>query len=361
MCGIAGYVNKKGIIEDANVIKKMVSILKHRGPDDNGYEILPLNYNKNALAMGFTRLSILDVSQNGHQPMSDDEQKIYMTFNGEIFNAFEYKDELIKKGCKFKSNTDTEILLYLYKIYGIDEMLRRINGMFAVCIADLENNEIYLIRDRLGVKPLYYYENENAFMYSSECKTFYAHPDFKNELNEDVFEEYMIFRYVAGKNTLLKGVYNVLPGHYIKINKDGVKDFEYWQISDSKNKSASLNDYEEIIKKSVKERLLSDVKLGVQLSGGIDSSLVTLYASQFINEKLESFSVVFDEENKDYSEKKWMDIAASKCNIKQNEHVFSYDDVIKLFPSATWHLDEPLNHPNSIGIYLICIMARGGG
>ncbi len=361
MCGIAGYITKKSVIESDHDIRKMISLIEHRGPDDNGFELLDMDkkaeHSPN-MAMGFVRLSILDVSHQGHQPMCDENSKVFITFNGEIYNAFDYRDELISKGYKFKSGTDTEVILYLYKEYGLDGMLNRINGMFAICIADVEKKEVYLIRDRLGVKPLYYYENQDAFMYSSEIKSFFANPFFKNELNEDVISEHFAFRYISGKNTLFKGVYNVLPAHYIKICDGKMEEVEYWKIDPDERKELTVSDYEQIIEKSVSDRLLSDVKLGVQLSGGIDSSIVTAYASDN-KEGLESYSIIFEDEH--FSEKKWMDMVEKKYPIKQHQECQTFDDFGKEFERATWFLDTPLNHPNSIGIYNVCAVAKKKG
>ncbi len=199
------------------------------------------------MAIGFVRLSILDVSHQGHQPMSDEEGKVYITFNGEVFNAFDYRDELIAKGYKFKSHTDTEVILNLYLEYGLDGMLDRINGMFTICIADTRIREVYLIRDRLGVKPLYYYDSEDTFIYSSEVKSFYGNEFFKNELNEDVISEHFAFRYVSGSKTLFKNVYNVLPAHYLKISNEKIEDVEYWDIQSSDAQEISISEYEKFI------------------------------------------------------------------------------------------------------------------
>ena len=360
MCGISGYISKRSVIRSSDEITKMVSMIEHRGPDDNGYELIDIFNNEDGedMAMGFVRLSILDISNQGHQPMTDPDSKVYITFNGEVYNAFDYRDELIAKGYKFNSRTDTEVILYLYMEYGIEGMLKRINGMFAICIADTRSKEIYLIRDRLGVKPLYYYDTDEVFMYSSEIKTFYASSFFNNELNMDVIPEYFAFRYVSGVDTLLKNVYNVLPGHYLKIGDGKIEDKEYWDISSADSKELNLDEYEQIIEKSVKDRLLSDVKLGVQLSGGIDSSVVTAYASMN-KENLESYSIIFEDEK--YSEKKWMDMVADKFPIKQHQEYQTIGEFNEEFERATWFLDTPLNHPNSIGIYNMCKLARNNG
>ena len=206
MCGIVGFYEK--IVSDtdqAGIINEMIRLINHRGPDDNGFESLPLLGNRN-LMMGFVRLSILDLSAAGHQPMFNHDKTICISFNGEIYNAFSYRKELVEKGYVFRSHTDTEIVLFLYEEYGIEGMLRRINGMFAIAIADMRCNKLYLVRDRMGVKPLYYYDSDKVLIYGSEIKAFYAQPFFENTINWPRIKENLLFRYVAGEETLLNGV-----------------------------------------------------------------------------------------------------------------------------------------------------------
>lgn len=359
MCGIVGYINKHRNIDNKSIIEQMVSMINHRGPDDNGIEILDVFKNSPLMAMGFTRLSILDTSLKGHQPMFDSDRSVCISLNGEIYNAFDYKNDLIAKGYTLRGHSDTEIILYLYKEYGIEGLLKRINGMYAICIADMIQHKVFLIRDRIGVKPLYYYVNNKVILYSSEYKTFYCHPEFAHELNKDALVEQFMFRYVAGRETLIKDVCNVLPGHYLVIDNDfNVESHKYWdeQSEYSSENRITLDEYENLISKSIKDRLISDVPLGVQLSGGIDSSLVLNYASELKGEPLETFSIVFDEQK--YSEETWINQAASKCNAIQHKYIFNGDDFNEYFEKATWHLDEPLNHPNSGALMLLCQKAK---
>lgn len=360
MCGICGYFSKKEKITQTKVIMDMSNLMKHRGPDDQGVELLDVYGNGNQLAVAHNRLSIRDVSQNGHQPMFDSDKEICIVYNGEVYNVDKYRADLIACGVNFVSTSDTEVILYLYKQYGIDEMLKKIDGMFAIFIADMRNKKSYLIRDRVGVKPLYYYQNDFTFMFSSEMKSFYAHPYFYNELNTDVLTEYFMFRYVSGKENLLKDVYTLLPGHYLEIQSDySINDVKYWDITDIKSeKKYSYQKIEDIITQSIKDRLVSDVKVGVQLSGGVDSSVVTAKIAEMANEDLlESFSIIFENYNdKDgqFSEKEWIDQVISERQICNNEYVLSSDKFYDLFSSTIWHLDLPMSIPNSVGIYYIC-------
>ncbi len=361
MCGIVGYFEKKKAIYDTAIIENMNRMIKHRGPDDSGIEIVPVFRNNN-MAMGFSRLSILDLSMAGHQPMYNEKHDICISFNGEIFNAFSFRSSLEKKGYSFRTKTDTEVLLYLYEEYGIEGMLERINGMFAIAISDIRRNKLFLIRDRVGVKPLYYYYDTESFMYASEVKAFYPHPRFVNQLNEKKMKEYLMFRYVAGKETLLRNVYNVLPAHYIEIdNEYHITEHEYWnQPGVWCDDILSLDNWEELIRQSVVDRLLSDAPIGVQLSGGIDSSLVSAYAQMYSGESLGSYSVVF--ENEMISEKEWIDSAARICGIdEKNQCMFGPELFYERMQATTWHLDFPINHPNTIAIMLMCQKARSNG
>lgn len=358
MCRIMGYLEKKNNICEKSVIETMIALEKHGGPDDNGYELCRLLSNSgNDLAMGFTRLSILDISYNGHQPMCNEDKTICLMLNGEIYNAFDYKNTLSAKGYSFTSNSDTEVVLYMYMEYGI-KMLEMINGMFSICIFDQNKKELYLIRDRLGVKPLYYYDSDDVFLFGSEYKTFYAHPKFKNEFNTDVLTEQLMFKFVAGENTLLKNVKNVLPGQYLKISKGGLEKIRYWKIKNDKKNKVSNYELEKALEKSVHDRLLSDVKLGIQLSGGVDSTLVLEYMSRKLTEvPIETYSIIVESE----SEKKYIDYATKKYNVNQHQILLKHQDFCNLLEKATWHLDTPLNHPNSIGILKMCMEAKNDG
>ncbi len=361
MCGLVGYFEKKKSICDTSIIKSMNRMIHHRGPDDSGIEIIPLFSDCN-VAMGFTRLSILDLSSSGHQPMYNENHDICISFNGEIFNAFSYKDLLERKGYNFKTRTDTEVLLYLYEEYGVSGMLERINGMFSIVISDMRTHKLLLIRDRVGVKPLYYYYNNGLFMYASEIKAFYSHPGFINILNEDRMKEYLMFRYLAGKETLLRNVYNVLPAHYIEIDDNcHIREYEYWDLPGEWNDDKlESEDWEQLISESVARRLLSDAPIGVQLSGGIDSSIVSAYAQYHSREELGSYSVIF--EKQELSEEKWINEAAEVCGIKnKNFYTCNSEGFIDRMSMAAWHQDLPLNHPNSIAIMQMCQGARNNG
>jgi len=372
MCGFAGFYSLDGSPGCPIILSNMTQIQSHRGPDDRGMRLFSLREKKSyevvsdskkmekeiALegGVGFNRLSILDLSSDGHQPMCNRDESIFVAYNGEVYNAFDFKKELIKAGYDFKSRTDTEVILYLYEHLGIEATLEKLNGMFSLCIVDLRKRKIWLARDHMGIKPLYIYQNENTVLFSSEVKSFYAHPSFKANIANAHLDEYLTFRYCSGENFLLEDVKQVKPGHLVEICEDSIKSTRYWQIPDSETCSASsasdrVDELDELLANAVDSQLISDVRLGSQLSGGIDSSLITAYASKKVEEQLETFSIVF--QNESISEDNWISQAVSTSGVHSHRYMFQVPDLIKLFEKATWHLDQPINLPNSLGIYLL--------
>ena len=307
MYGFVGYINKNLDQIDPFMIKKMMQLQEHRGPDDSGLALFSSNekvsvsYSQNDLknfntqadvsklngGIGFNRLSVIDVTKNGHQPMANKDKTIYIMFNGEIYNAFQLKNELITSNYNFRSKTDTEIILVLYEKYGLEYTLKKLNGMFAICFLDLRKNQIFLARDRFGIKPLYYIFNENFFSFSSEIKSFLAINNFKFKLNKEHLSEYFIFKYLAPPNTLISEVNLLSPGEFIIFENNQIKKKTYFDFQNFNEKIDTSDNMlvtlEEKLKLSVKSQLMSDVNLGTQLSGGIDSSLVTLFAKKFTN------------------------------------------------------------------------------
>jgi asparagine synthase (glutamine-hydrolysing) len=376
MCGIVGIYNKNGSPVDTRILRRMIDLQRHRGPDDQGVRFFTLNKPANFSmelkedsfrnvefegAVAFNRLSILDTSENGHQPMCNEAGTVFIAFNGEIYNAFEYRPELRAAGFHFRSTTDTEVILYLYERYGFSEMLQRLNGMFAICIVDLNRHEVYLARDRMGIKPLYLHEQKNIFLFSSEVKSFLFHPSFETELDKDRLDEYLVFRYCAGDGFLLKGIKQLEPGHWVRFSPTHQKKKQYWTIPDNDGKpnlpfDTVLSGFEDCLRRGVESQLLSDVKVGCQLSGGIDSSMVNLFATKYGNANMDAFSIIFDDPQ--LSEESWIDQAATLTGVRSHKYKLNDYLFIQNLEKATWHLDQPLNHPNSLGIFLLAQNAR---
>ena len=221
MCGIAGFVNLDGAPADAGVLGAMTDLVRHRGPDDRGTLCVSLRGGTPDIALGFQRLNILDLSARGHQPMTSPDGSITLLFNGEIYNAFDYKPGL-ERTYRFRSGTDTEVILALYERDGLERTLERLNGMFAIVIADTRRSVVHLVRDGFGIKPLYWAQCGRTVLFASEAKSFLAHPAFRAEIDPAQVDELLAFRYITGEASLLKGVRHVRPGHRLTITPDGV-------------------------------------------------------------------------------------------------------------------------------------------
>jgi len=356
----------------------MLKVQKHRGPDDSGIRLFSLVSPSSAEAscetpksvknnfegvLGFNRLSILDLSRNGHQPMVSPDNNVILALNGEIYNAFDYRKELEEWGYRFRSSTDTEIVLALYLKYGFEGLLERLNGMFAIIIVDLVRRELYITRDRFGIKPLYYVLNNNVLAFSSELKSFAFLEDFEFTLNIEKLDEYLLFRNNLS-GTLFVGIESLEPGHYL-IYQSGQKVIKkrYFDVNEYSRRSlpGTLDSFgselQEWIDKSVRSQLMSDVKLGCQLSGGIDSSIVTWLANRNTEKgSFETVSIVFN--NKLFNEESYIDTVTETLGIKS--HKFLLDNVYYLdnIEKATWHLESPLNHPNTVAIYMLSQNAK---
>jgi asparagine synthase (glutamine-hydrolysing) len=377
MCGITGIISLSDKLEDPEALRRMTEVLNHRGPDDLGYvtyskkhglrnylsdnDIRDKSSDVFNIGMGFRRLSILDLSFNGHQPMLNGGKNVVVTLNGEIYNYRELRDILKMKGYFFKSNSDTEVLLYMYEEYGLEDTLCQLNGMFAFAIFDITQNSFYVVRDRLGIKPLYYYYDNKVFLYTSEVKAILTYDRKLAQLNNEILSEYLMFRYISEPNTLFKNIFTLRPGNYLQICNGEVKNKSYWEIPKYNPSLKSIKDCEDEIENklcsSINYRLISDVKVGTQLSGGIDSSLITLYAAKLQRTTtIDAVSVIFD--NKEFSEEKYIDTVASKTKIHVHKVSLTADYFVTNLEKTTWHQDFPLNHENSIGVYLLSSLAK---
>lgn len=379
MCGIAGYFNKQGKpIGDTATMIQMLEIQRHRGPDDAGIRAFSLKgagsiecSHQQAQpvegafegVLGFNRLSILDLSKNGHQPMCSADEKVMLMLNGEVYNAFDFTEELKASGFSFRSTSDTEVVLYLYLKYGFDEMIKKLNGMFAIVVVDLRNETITIARDRFGIKPMYLFETNSLLAFSSEIKSFLRLPEFKATLNDEVLDEYLFFRNVIDK-TLFKGVESLEPGTYKTWAQSGapvtVKYFDinqYQRVENNQSIDAIIATLKAHLHSSVKSQLISDVKLGCQLSGGVDSSLVTWLARDIKKDGLfETVSIVFDEER--VNEEAYIDKVTNQLSLTAHKFLLDAPYYLSNFEKATWHFEGPVNHPNTIGIYLLSEQAK---
>ncbi|MEA1962803.1 MAG: asparagine synthase (glutamine-hydrolyzing) [Patescibacteria group bacterium] len=336
MCGIAGKLSFKNQPVEETDILAMINEIRHRGPDDEGI------YINNNIGLGHRRLSVIDLSKNGQQPMADKSKKFWITYNGEVYNFPELKKELQKDGIKFKSNTDTEVIIYLYKKYG-SECLKLLRGMFAFAIWDNEKQELFLARDRIGKKPLKYYFDDNVLIFSSELKAILKNKEVKKEIDWEAISEFLTFKYVPAPRTGFKNIYKLLPAHYMIIKTNGEKILkQYWDLDYSKKLELSENDWQkkitEKLQKSVQARLISDVPLGVHLSGGIDSSLIAAFIAGTRSGKIKTFSIGFKE--KKYNELNYARLVAKKYNTEHQEFIIE-PKAMEILPKLAFHYEEP--------------------
>lgn len=359
MCGIAGFCDfsKKS---SNDILKNMTDVLHHRGPDDSGYFWDENEYSQ--IALGHRRLSILDLSAHGHQPMSFEYLDI--VFNGEVYNFKEIKKELLELGYAFHSDSDTEVILKSYHQWGI-KAVDRFNGMFAITIYDKKANKLIFIRDRAGVKPFYYYKKDSLILFSSELKSFHKHPDFQKEINKSSLSLYLQFGYIPEPHSIFKNTYKLKAGHYIEIDLKSQKfeEIKYWDVVDFYNKpkldisqDEAIEKTEELLKSSFEYRMVSDVHVGVFLSGGYDSSVVTAILQNQRTEKLNTFTIGFKE--KGFDEAPYAKEVAKYLGTNHTEYYCTQKDALEIIPKLCELYDEPFGDSSAIPTTLVSQLAR---
>lgn len=344
MCGFVGFVDKTK--DKDKTIKKMADLIKHRGPDSDGY------YTDDDIALGFRRLSIIDL-EGGTQPIYNEEKDKLIFFNGEIYNYKYLKADLIEKGHKFSTNTDTEVILHGYEEYKEDFLLM-LRGMFAFVIYDLKTKELFGARDFYGIKPLYYATMKDSFMFGSEIKSFLAHPKFKKELNRDMLEQYLTFQYSVGTDTFFKNVFKLIPGHYFKYKNGKLNIKRYYEIKFEQNNKRTLEEWEkgirEVIDDSIEAHKVSDVEVGSFLSSGVDSSLIATLSNVD-----KTFTVGYS--NKKYSEIDYAKDLSKKINVTNVSKEITKEEYFEKFPMIEYYFDEPLADPSAVALYFVANIA----
>lgn len=377
MCGIAGMIKRRSLItvNEKQDVDGMLLRIYHRGPDDTGacgicdHEFENTDKavhigNKVHGVLGFNRLSIQDLSLAGHQPMLSDDGNAVITFNGEIYNVDELKEKLRKDGynMSFKGHSDTEVILKCYSEYGMDKTLRMLNGMFAIVIADIRKREIYIARDRIGIIPCHIMIDENRIVWASEIKAFLALSDFSREVSIEGMSDSL--KYCYSNESIYKNVDNVEPGTYILYNwnSDTASKCCYYSLTDhsKKKRRTDIHECEEILKDCLSRQLISDAPLGIQLSGGIDSTLLAKYTSDVYQTNgvdLCGFSLV-NKTYERYNEEKWIDYAAGKLQIDVHKYDFNDEIFATYFEKALYAYERFVNVPSPVGIYLFSAEAR---
>ena len=351
MCGILGQINFKKLSIDKDKFNESLNLQEHRGPDDSDV------YIDEKFIFGHRRLSIIDLDSHAKQPMISDCGNYVLVFNGEIYNYQEIKKELESKNYKFHTSSDTEVLLNSFIEYGID-CIQQFIGMFAFAIFDKSKNETYIVRDRLGIKPLYYYQDNEKFIFSSEVKSILNLSDMKRELNLNAVSSYMSFRSPILNDTFFKGVSSLAPAHYLKIKDNKIHTVEYWNVSskfkeqqNDKGEEYYLTKIRELLESSVKYRMIADVPFGSFLSGGVDSSVVTALMAKNSSEPIKTFTIGFEEEG--YNEFEYAKIIADKYQTNHREIVLSGKDYISTMEKLIEYKDAPLSVPNEVPLYLM--------
>lgn len=354
MCGICGFVSKQNIT--AGQLKEMNDTMYHRGPDDSGEEIFPM---KGGYSVGLAqrRLSILDLSPLGHQPMHSPDKRISVVYNGEIYNYREIKEEL--KDYPFVSACDTEVIIAAYLKWGID-CISRFNGMFAICLYDRESDDVYLVRDRIGKKPLYYEIENGNLVFASELKPLMAREGFKKEIRTDVLPRFLFQQYINAPDSIFQNVYKLEPGSILKFHYGEIKIRKYWDVKEVYHRMQEnpVTDYaqakaelKELLKKSVASRMISDVPLGAFLSGGYDSSLMTAMAQEHSSEPVKTFSIGFNEER--YNEAKYAKEVAACLGTDHTELYIDEQEMFRLVESIPLYYDEPFADSSQICTMLV--------
>lgn len=351
MCGFVGFTDLNNLLDNKKeILTKMMDRIVHRGPDMAG------EFCNDNVALGFRRLSIIDLSENACQPLYNEDKTVAVVFNGEIYNFMEIRAELIEKGHKLETEGDSEVLVHAYEEYGTD-MLKRLRGMFAFVIYDSRSNLLFGTRDIFGIKPHYYYITEDGdLLFGSEIKAFLEHPRFIKEVNKDALRPYLTFQYSSGEDTFWKGVKKLPPACYY-IFKDGKMTFgRYWDEEFSAE-NKTFDEYVEIIDKTVNESVaahrISDVRVGSFLSGGVDSSYITACLMPD-----ETFSVGFIEGEGKFNETTYAKELSDRLGIENYKKIITPDECFEAFPEIQYHMDEPQSNPSSVPLYFLAQLAR---
>jgi len=357
MCGIVGFISNK---RQENILTNMVKTQTHRGPDDNGIFI----DEQSGVHLGHNRLSIQDTSSHAHQPFISECNEYIIIFNGEVYNFQSIRSELEELGQTFRSGSDTEVLLYAYKHWGIDAVQKFI-GMFALVIHDLKEKKLFLLRDRAGVKPLYYALNDDSFLFSSELKSFHQYPNFNKNINQEILAFYFQFAYIPAPHTIYSNSFKLEPGHYIEYDLElkSYKIHQYWDINNfylmekfEKSEAKILEEVEQLLVESCQLRMVSDVPVGVFLSGGYDSSTTTALLSKNHTKELSTYTIGF--ENKEFNEANEAKKIAQYLGTKHTEEYCTQADMLALIETLPFYYDEPFADDSALPTMLVSKLAK---
>jgi asparagine synthase (glutamine-hydrolysing) len=359
MCGIAGFVTVQPS-DSPSVLERMTDVIRHRGPDDFGF------YRDPWASLGFRRLSIVDVA-GGHQPMTNEDSSLWISFNGEIFNHADLRPALEQAGHRYATRSDTETILHAYEQYGAASVLR-LRGMFAFVIWDKNARKLFCARDRLGKKPFYYFWDGRTFVYGSEIKALLEHPAVSPQLDESLLPEYLAFGYVSEQRTLFRGIRKLMPGHDLTLDLSALTPEpvirQYWDIPDPtpqqrlehRDDGSWISECRDRLEHTVHMRLMSDVPLGMFLSGGVDSSAIAALMKRNFTGPVKTFAVGYQEA--EYSELSYARHVADAIGTTHHEVVVGMEEFFNALPRLIWHEDEPIAWPSSVSLYFVSKLAR---
>jgi len=355
MCGICGifFPNRDWRVQ-GDVLARMNRRIVHRGPDDEGFFV------EENVGLAMRRLSIIDV-KSGHQPLSNENRDVWIVYNGEIYNHADLRSGLEAKGHQYRTHSDTETIVHLYEEYGRD-CVKHLRGMFAFVIWDRRKRQLFAARDRLGIKPFYYRWDGKSFLFGSEIKTILAYPGVSADFNLATLAEYLAFGYITGRETMFAGIRKLMPGHTLELGEKGEPRIErYWDLSvevDTEPQPADyyIKTYRDLLEGAVSSHLMSDVPLGVFLSGGLDSSAVAALTTKIRGDRIQTFAVGYGEEQ--FSELKYAREVAEHIRSEHHEVRLSRKEFFENLPELIWHEDEPIVWPSSVSLYFVARLAR---
>lgn len=355
MCGIAGKLifDRQAEVKQVD-IDSMLNTIEHRGPDGRG---IYLDHN---VGLGHCRLSIIDV-QGGSQPMANEDQTIWIVFNGEIYNFQELRNDLLSRGHVFRSKTDTEVIIHLYEEHGA-ECLKYLRGMFAFAIWDSVRRSLFVVRDRVGIKPLYYAYSANALYFASELKAIIADPSIPRDIDLDALRQSFSFYYTPGEGTLFKAIRKLLPGHYFIADRSGFYIAQYWdlqftQIRSDRSFEDCTEELRELLRARVHDHMIADVPVGLLLSGGLDSSAMLSLAASTTRKPINTFTIGFDDEAV-VDERPFARLAASRFGSEHHEISIGARDFWSYLPDYIWHMEEPVCEPPAVALHYVSQLAR---
>lgn len=353
ICGVYNYRDKEPV--NGQVVKRMTTIMQHRGPDDEGYHL------DGPVGLGFRRLSIIDLA-GGAQPMSNEDDTVWVVFNGEIYNFLDLRPVLAAQGHRFKTRCDTEVILHAYEQYGEVGGLQQLNGMFGLSIWDKNRRQMVLARDPFGIKPLYYYDDGKRLIFGSDIKAILCHPSVERDLDLQGLDDYLTFRFIPSPRTLLKGISKVPPGYALSCNEGGVRSFRFHKviphIDRGKSEAYYVEGLQHHIRNAVERQMISDVPIGVMLSGGTDSSTIAAIMAQISDQPIKTFTVGFDTPGFRGNELIPARESADRVGAEHHQVVISAEEFFDFLPRFMWYSEEPTATPSALAYHYVCKLAR---